>query len=205
MGRDARKAAKQTPPSTSAAASWPSNVVFLDSLRYDEASVSADSVEKYAPRARGAIKHTRADNRKRARGRIIDDATHPACGEFGLFACARLKARERIIDYHGVVTTAADCSKTTNYSLAFGDTNELAIDAEHEGNEARFCNDFRNTGRSQNAKFESYVDQAGHAKLAIFVLPNTTIAKGEEILISYGKSFWKHRVGDDLECFRSDV
>ena len=104
-----------------------------------------------------------------------------------------------------MVTTAVDCSKTTDYSLAFGDANELAIDAEKEGNDARFCNDFRNTGRSQNAKFESYVDEAGHAKLAIFVLPQATIAKGEEILISYGKSFWKHRVGEDLESFRSDV
>ena len=205
MGRDVRKTAKQTPASTSAAASWPSDVVFLDSLRYDAASVSPDVIEKYAPSACSAIKHTRANDRKRARGRIIDDATHPARGEFGLFANTRLRGRERIIDYHGVVTTAVDCSKTTDYSLAFGDANELAIDAEKEGNDARFCNDFRNTGRSQNAKFESYVDEAGHAKLAIFVLPQATIAKGEEILISYGKSFWKHRVGEDLESFRSDV
>ena len=105
MGRDARRTAKQTPASTSAAASWPSDVVFLDSLRYDAASVSPDVIEKYAPSARSAIKHTRANDRKRARGRIIDDATHPARGEFGLFANTRLRGRERVIDYHGVVTT----------------------------------------------------------------------------------------------------
>ena len=52
-----------------------------------------------------------------------------------------------------------------------------------------FATTFRNTGRSQNAKFESYVDEAGHAKLAIFVLPQATIAKGEEILISMGNHF----------------
>ena len=123
-------------------------------------------------------------------------------------ACSRTRGCE--VGNASSTTTAssrprADCSKTTDYSLAFGDANELAIDAEKEGNDARFCNDFRNTGRSQNAKFESYVDEAGHAKLAIFVLPHATIAKGEEILISYGKSFWKHRVGEDLESFRSDV
>jgi hypothetical protein len=48
--------------------------------------------------------------------------------------------------------------------------------------------------------FDQYRDAAGDLKLAIFVGPKP-VAKGEELLVSYGKGFWLHRVGD-LGAFR---
>ena len=54
-------------------------------------------------------------------------------------------------------------------------------------------NDFRNTGKRANALFDQYVDAAGDTKLGVFVGPHA-IGKGEEILVSYGKGFWRNRV-----------
>ena len=55
---------------------------------------------------------------------------------------------------------------------------ELAVDARRAGNEARFANDFRNTGKVQNAKFDAYTDEKGDYKLAVFAGPTKAIAKG---------------------------
>jgi len=160
--------------------------------------VPREALARYAPSAlgRGALTHPKS---KRVRARIIDEENHPARGEYGLFAATKFEAKERVIDYHGVVTTSSDASQTSDYTLAFGERNELAIDAEKQGNEARMCNDFRGTSRKANAKFDVYVDERGDTKLAIFA--TDTIPKGCEVLISYGKSFWKNRVGTDLADF----
>jgi len=161
--------------------------------------VPKEVLEHYAPSARdsrGALKHPRA---KRVKAKIVDEDGHPAKGEYGLFAATKISAKERLIDYHGLVTLSADASQTSDYTLAFGDRNELAIDAELVGNEARMCNDFRGTSRRANAKFDTYRDERGDTKLAIFAVE--TIHKGSEVLISYGKGFWKNRVGTDLAAF----
>ena len=200
MGRDRDRASSKPPPPSSTPAPWPADVRYLETLRFDS-SVPAALVNKYAPSKSTKKRHTRADAKRRVAGRVITEDAHPACGQFGLFATKKFKPKEWIVDYHGVVTSSEACSQTSDYTLSFGESNELAVDAAIEGNEARFTNDFRNTGRRQNAKFDSYVDECGDYKLAIFCLADGTIEKGDEILISYGKGFWKHRFGD-LEAFR---
>lgn len=65
-------------------------------------------------------------------------------------------------------------SKTSDYILAFAEN--LSVDAEGgktqivginiivhlgSGNEARFINDFRRTGKKQNVKFETYSSDGG--------------------------------------------
>lgn len=199
MGRDRDRASSKPPPPSSIPAPWPPDVLYRETVRFD-ASVPAALVQKYAPSSMKK-RHTRADAKRRVAGRVITEDAHPARGQFGLFAMKKFKPREWIVDYHGVVTSSDACSQTSDYTLSFGESNELAVDAETEGNEARFTNDFRNTGRRQNARFDSYVDECGDYKLAIFCLADGAIEKGEEILISYGKGFWKHRFGD-LEAFR---
>ena len=199
MGRDRDRTLSKPPPPSSTPAPWPADVRYLETVRFD-ASVPAALVQKYAPSSTKK-RHSRADAKRRVAGRVITEDAHPARGQFGLFAMKKFKPREWIVDYHGVVTSSEACSQTSDYTLSFGESNELAVDAEMEGNEARFTNDFRNTGRRQNARFDSYVDECGDYKLAIFCLADGAIEKGEEILISYGKGFWKHRFGD-LEAFR---
>ena len=105
------------------------------------------------------------------------------------------------MDYLGLVTLNGNESETSDYSATFGDEHELALDAATVGNEARMCNDYRGTGRRPNAVFDQYRDAAGDLKLAIFVGPKP-VAKGEELLVSYGTGFWLHRVGD-LGAFRA--
>jgi hypothetical protein len=132
----------------------------------------------------------------------VDDPNHPAFGENGLFAARRLSPGEHVVDYLGYVCLSGNEDPKSDYSATFGDAAELALDAAKVGNEARMCNDFRNTGKRANAVFDQYRDSAGDQKLAIFV-DSKPISKGEEILVSYGKGFWRDRLGD-LSAMRRD-
>lgn len=70
------------------------------------------------------------------RVKSITDASHPACGEFGLVASCNLVQGQHILDYLGVVSVAED--RTSDYVVDFGEHSELALDALTVGNEARF-------------------------------------------------------------------
>jgi SET domain-containing protein len=63
------------------------------------------------------------------------------------------------------------------------------------GNEARFINDYRGGARIKgpNVEFRDRVDAWGISRIGVYVLQNQTVRKGEELCISYGKSFWKTR------------
>lgn len=99
------------------------------------------------------------------------------------------------------------------------DDGGVAVDASARGNEARFVNDYRGVpgARRPNAEFAEVWDaRTGERGMAVFVLPagkrrerergkggggggsgkrgqGGGIAKGEEILVSYGKGFWGKR------------
>ena len=82
----------------------------------------------------------------------------------------------------------------------FGEHSELALDAKHVGNEARFVNDYRNTGKRANVEFRLRRDALGEMRQGVFVCAKEGVGAGEELLISYGKSYWTARVGN-LEEF----
>ena len=80
------------------------------------------------------------------------------------------------------------------------------MDAARMGNEARFVNDYRGVPDvlSPNAEFRDIWMSSSNRKvekgIGVFVLNagrsgnrSTGIKKGEEILVSYGKGFWKSR------------
>jgi hypothetical protein len=84
--------------------------------------------------------------------------THPAYGQYGLFASRKIPARTFVLVYAGVVHFSSSSSSTnangedesdpdSEYDLNLG--NGLAIDATHAGNEARFINDYRGTPNAQ--------------------------------------------------------
>lgn len=77
----------------------------------------------------------------------------------------------------------------------FGEHSELALDAKTVGNEARFVNDYRNTGRRANVEFRLRRDAAGEMRQGVFICAKEGVGEGEELLISYGKSYWTARVG----------
>lgn len=155
--------------------------------------------------------------------RSITDPNHPACGQRGLFAARDLRAGSFILPYLGVYHrgnvaagrpgTNPHNKRESDYDLWLDRDADVAVDADRQGNEARFVNDYRGTGKPRaNAEFREVWDsRRGERCMAVFVLPagkrallqaaankqNTNkvggIAQGEEILVSYGKGFWEMR------------
>lgn len=152
----------------------------------------------------------------------IEDSDHPAYGQCGLFATRHLKPGSFILLYSGTIhgdrsgdyleaTSASPQVSSTgaglsDYDLWLDREAGLAIDAATCGNEARFINDYRGVSARPNAEFrEVWSQKTRQRSMAIFVLPagngrgkmssgKKGISKGQEILVSYGKGFWTHRL-----------
>ncbi|KAJ3177092.1 hypothetical protein HDU85_006018 [Gaertneriomyces sp. JEL0708] len=122
----------------------------------------------------------------------ITDPSHPAYNQHGLFATATLPPKSLILDYNGMVHLPATASSTSDYILSFDRMTGLSVDAATAGNEARFVNDFRGVAKQPNVAFEVYRDTRGEVKMGIWTL-GSKVAKGEELLVSYGKGFWRER------------
>lgn len=82
--------------------------------------------------------------------RAIDDRSHPACGQSGLFAKTPIPPRTTVVQYLGLVHTEDESELTSDYDLRVSgpssavpyapddrDVELLGIDATHCGNEAR--------------------------------------------------------------------
>ncbi|KAI1649028.1 uncharacterized protein F4817DRAFT_332607 [Daldinia loculata] len=142
----------------------------------------------------------------------ISDPSHPARGQSGLFAARPLPPGSLVLPYYGVVHSSVPphsaAHEKSDYDLWLDRDGALAVDAERAGNEARFVNDFRGVAARPNCEFRECWDlRRGEKCMAVFVLPAgknagkkaaAGVAKGEEILVSYGKGFWSKR-RDELE------
>ncbi|KAI2633243.1 hypothetical protein GGS26DRAFT_555892 [Hypomontagnella submonticulosa] len=143
----------------------------------------------------------------------ITDPAHPANGQSGLFAARQLPPGSLILPYYGVVHSALPPHsaehESSDYDLWLTRDGALAVDAARAGNEARFVNDYRGVTDRPNAEFKECWDtRRGERCMAVFVLPAaknagkkaaTGVAKGEEILVSYGKGFWSKRRDGELD------
>lgn len=135
----------------------------------------------------------------------ISDPRHPACGQAGLFAARALAPASLVLPYLGEVHPAASAAHAaSDYDLWLDRGGDVAVDASRMGNEARFVNDYRGVpgAARPNAEFcEVWDARRGEKGMAVFVLPagkkekgkGGGIAKGQEILVSYGKGFWEKR------------
>ncbi|KAH7021040.1 uncharacterized protein B0I36DRAFT_333652 [Microdochium trichocladiopsis] len=147
----------------------------------------------------------------------ISDPSHPACHQSGLFAARHLPPGSFILPYYGLVHSALPPHslkhESSDYDLWLDRDASVAIDAALMGNEARFINDYRGVKAKPNAEFRECWDGRCREKcMAVFVLPSgknanpkskasAGIAKGEEILVSYGKGFWGKRSQEADEAF----
>eukprot|EP00276_Gloeochaete_wittrockiana_P014327 CAMPEP_0184351316 /NCGR_PEP_ID=MMETSP1089-20130417/43546_1 /TAXON_ID=38269 ORGANISM="Gloeochaete wittrockiana, Strain SAG46.84" /NCGR_SAMPLE_ID=MMETSP1089 /ASSEMBLY_ACC=CAM_ASM_000445 /LENGTH=180 /DNA_ID=CAMNT_0026684631 /DNA_START=142 /DNA_END=681 /DNA_ORIENTATION=- len=157
---------------------WPADVAFV-SIEYDTT----------VPKAQRLLSQSKPCSVVRIKK--ISDASHPACGQYGLFASKDLPLGTHLLTYGGFVTAASCASKTSDYVLSLGA--DWAIDAERMGNEARFINDYRGIKDRPNCLFEfGKVVTAKIPTMDVFVGP-IPIKKGEELLVTYGRSFWKAR------------
>ncbi|KAI1134110.1 hypothetical protein F5Y05DRAFT_399711 [Hypoxylon sp. FL0543] len=137
----------------------------------------------------------------------INDSSHPANGQSGLFAAKQLPPGSLVLPYYGVVHSSlppySEAHEKSDYDLWLDRDAALAVDADKAGNEARFVNDYRGVKERPNCEFkECWDSRRGEKSMAVFVLPagknagkkaGTGVGKGEEVLVSYGKGFWSKR------------
>ena len=68
----------------------------------------------------------------------------------------------------------------------------IGVDANTAGNAARFVNDYRGIGSEPNAEFRLGHGAVGELRMEIWSLKKG-VGKGDEVLVSYGKSWWSAR------------
>lgn len=119
----------------------------------------------------------------------ISSSEHPCSGHHGLFAKSYIPPKSFIMNYTGYLILDSDCPDS-DYALHL--YNNISVDATKGGNAARFINDFRGIQDRPNVAFDIYKDAQGLIQMGVWTL-NVSIEKGQEILVSYGKQFWKSR------------
>lgn len=134
----------------------------------------------------------------------VSDPAHPAHGQHALLANQHLPPDSFILPYMGYVHDQTDTDEHSNYDLSLDRDLGIAVDATNMGNEARFINDYRGVSAHPNAEFRDIYCEIGRGaaekRVGVFVLSagksgkrSKGIAKGQEILVSYGKGFWTER------------
>ncbi|KAI6005139.1 SET domain protein [Pisolithus orientalis] len=176
---------------------WPPDVQYITSPRY-HASVRTDMRLFLTNGARHTShpappKPSNSTMSTVVRIRSISDASHPARGQFGLFAARKIPPRTHIIDYIGEVHCQDRLD--SNYDLSLHRSQDgvnVGVDASKMGNEARFVNDYRGIRCKPNAIFVEYRTAMGELRMSVWS-SSDHIQKGDEILVSYGKSWWRFR------------
>lgn len=83
----------------------------------------------------------------------------------------------------------------SDYDLSlhrFSDGLSVGIDAHSSGNEARFINDFRGISNRPNAVFRDNRLSSGELRMSVWS-SSEGVRKGDEIVVSYGKTWWQAR------------
>ncbi|KOS17406.1 hypothetical protein ESCO_006488 [Escovopsis weberi] len=143
----------------------------------------------------------------------IQDPSHPAHTQHGLFAARDLAPGAFVLAYLGRVHGPGTADAGSDYDLWLDREAGVAVDAARGGNEARFVNDYRGVRERPNAVFgNAFCERWGEVCVAVWVMgrggkekkkkkkkdgdgmkAGVGIRKGEEILVSYGKGFWDER------------
>jgi hypothetical protein len=180
---------------TALPARWPPNIRYLDRPQYhssvpDEIRCLITGVsDRSAKLAKEELSRTAVAIR------AISSQSHPACGQHGLFATKKIPPRTWILDYIGEVHCE---DRDSDYDISLyrsQDGVSVGVDASVCGNEARFINDYRGIRSHPNAIFAER-KASGELRMSVWS-GSAVIGKGEEILVSYGKSWWRSRAIQD--------
>ena len=172
---------------------WPSNVEFSNNYRWNN-DIPKSIKDQYTP-SNNNIRQRANRLSNRVYFKKITDPNHPAHGQFGLYcALDHIKPGSWLLDYVGHISLGEDQDKTSDYVSDFGEKSELACDANRYGNEARFLNDYRNTGSYPNVEFNKRRDANGELRQGVFVRTFKDsrvkpgfdgVRKDEELLVRY--------------------
>jgi hypothetical protein len=100
-----------------------------------------------------------------------------------------------VIDYLGLVHLNSQSDPESSYDLSLErfDDDGISVDATRCGNSARMVNDYRGIAKQPNCIFDhrkGMVNGREVLRMAIFV-GREPIQRGQELLVSYGKAFWR--------------
>lgn len=186
---------------------WQSDIVYLHSPAYS-AKLSADKIEKLVVSRTTLPMDTEIyrvsgpyTNVKITR---VVEPSHPAYDQHALCSTQHLLPDTLILPYLGYVHDSNDSDPKSDYDLSLERELSVGVDASRMGNEARYVNDYRRIAASANAEFRDIYVDIGDGKVekrvGVFVLSAGKsgkrakgIARGQEILVSYGKGFWTER------------
>ncbi|KAG9127984.1 hypothetical protein FRC07_006578 [Ceratobasidium sp. 392] len=173
---------------------WPENIEYLHQSCFASDFPQAFRQLVVGPKSTSAT----VDTSRRIAIKLIDDPRHPACGQRGLFASAKIAPNSYILPYHGEIHCDERADSDYDLSLDRVDGVNIGVDASRMGNEARFVNDFRGVQSKPNAVFRQGRDNRGWLEMSVWSGP-LPIKKGDEILVSYGKGWWSARTLDESE------
>lgn len=183
---------------------WPEGVPYLRVPLHDK-SLTATQLQqlRVQPSASSDIATMASSNHPRTpnplvRIQPITQATHPACGQHGLFAARDLPGGSFVVPYLGRTHAGETDQKESDYDLWLERGLDVAVDAAREGNEGRYVNDYRGVRERANAEFRTvWCERFGELCVGVWVVGGKKgkggIRKGEEICVSYGKGFWEER------------
>ncbi|KAF1985804.1 hypothetical protein K402DRAFT_413086 [Aulographum hederae CBS 113979] len=184
---------------------WPASLTYLEKPVYSKFVTPDMRKELQNPSSPDPviIKQTKAGPTALVQISPISDPAHPAKGQHGLLAAQHLPPDSFILFYLGHVHAKEDADSESDYDLSLDRELGIGVDATMMGNEARFINDYRGIASRPNAEFRNvWADSGGmlEKRMAVFVFSagksgkrSKGVAKGEEILVSYGKGFWTER------------
>ena len=119
----------------------------------------------------------------------IGESRLPNAGK-GLFATENFKRGERIATVTGERYTAEDVEVLHSENDYLLEINDNTGDCIEVSGAARYANDAKGTnaipGMVNNAQFCSDEDNS------MYIEATRRITKGQEILVNYGKTYWKH-------------
>jgi hypothetical protein len=183
---------------------WPkeSTVSFVSNIVYSSAVTKEHKLALTSPSPNASIMSNPVSPASLVNIKQITQATHPAYGQHGLFAARNLTPGSFILLYLGLLHGVSDTDPTSSYDLNLDSELGIGIDAQKMGNEARFINDYRGVTSRPNVEFRDVWVRMGkdavERRIGVFALSGKGrekgIRKGEEILVSYGKGFWKARM-----------
>lgn len=127
----------------------------------------------------------------------IRDPDHPCHRQMGVFTTRAYpkKGSFKILYAGKAIISDKDSADKSRYcmqmDLKLPDPDMVVlIDADKQGNESRFINDYRNVKDSPNVVFKTTFDSS--TGLPIVVGTNIRpLVLGEELLIDYGENFWR--------------
>ena len=183
---------------------WPDSLEYLAEPRYHP-SVPPQLRDVLAPRPTTATPAHALPQKPLVAIQPITEPSHPARGQFGLFAAKKIPPRTLILDYIGEVH--CDDRPGSDYDLSLYRSPEhgsVGVDAQSAGNEARFINDYRGVKPKPNALFQERRTSTGELRMSVWS-GTEVIKKGDELLVSYGKSWWRERQKEQTELPEHDT